>query len=135
MVASRKVGPVVFLAVKNQVELHLNKEQAPIASNVSGQALKGVQTRANIFRGKIFRERFPMYLEGATDLDSTDQTFHPIDVFESKDPPKKELEKMIVENGGEFAQARTEGNLAIPIGNRLGRKSHPVQESWLYQAG
>lgn len=102
-------------------------EQAPIASNVSGQALKGVQTRANIFRGKIFRERLPMCLKGATDLDSINRTFHAIDVFESKDPPKKELEKIIVENGGEFAQARTEGNLAIPIGNRLGRKSHPVR--------
>lgn len=45
-------------------------EQAPIASNVSGQALKGVQTRANIFRGKIFRELFPTYLKGATDLNS-----------------------------------------------------------------
>jgi hypothetical protein len=105
----------------------LKMEQAPIASNVSGQALKGVQTRANIFRGKIFRELFPTYLKGATDLNSINKKNIAIDVFESKDPPKKELEKMIVENGGEFAQARTEGNLAIPIGNRLGRKSHPVR--------
>jgi hypothetical protein len=46
-----------------------------------------------------------------------------VDVFESKDPPKKALERMILENGGEFAQGRTEENLAIPIGSRLGRKS------------
>lgn len=33
---------------------------------------------------------------------------------------------MIVQNGGEFAQARTEGNLAIPIGSRLGRERNAI---------
>jgi hypothetical protein len=44
------------------------------------------------------------------------------DVFESKAPSKKDLERLIVEYGGEFAQARTEGNMAIPVGGRLGRQ-------------
>lgn len=51
-----------------------------------------------------------------------------IDVFESTAsskstlPSKTDLERLIVENGGDFAQLRTPGNMAIPVGSKKTRK-------------